>query len=79
MPTDTMFEQKTPQFNKQENKKKKKKKGHLPGLELASSAQLCSVVGLVYSGFGHGSLPELTEVHGAGMNVVQNLQKFRCG
>ena len=36
----------------------------------------CSV-GMVYSGYGYGSLAELTEVPGTGMEVLQNSQKFR--
>ena len=41
-------------------------------------ARLCSV-GFVYSGYGYGSLTELTEVPGTGMEVLQNSQKFRVG
>ena len=33
----------------------------------------------MYSGQGYGSLPELEEVPGMGMDVLQNSQKFRVG
>ena len=38
--------------------------------------RLCSA-GFVDSGQGYGSLAELPEVPGTGMNVLQNSQKFR--
>ena len=51
-----------------------------PGLLRQPSCDRCRCnrfVGLFDSGYGYGSLTELTEVPGTGMEVLQNPQKFR--
>ena len=50
------------------------------GADVCKVARSCSV-GFVFSGHGHGSLTELTEVpiNSTGMAVLQNSDKFRAG